>query len=108
MKGAKKMERKDEALKSQVTIRCAKAAILLSSLKSFPNHHLTTSIDDQGEDKKKSVCLSLSYHSVIFNLSSRSYVFVLLELVAGNGDDEDDGERDRRLEDGIGEGAIEE
>ncbi|KAG5229962.1 Retrotransposon-derived protein [Salix suchowensis] len=54
MKGAKKMERKDEALKSQVTIRCAKAAILLSSLKSFPNHHLTTSIDDQGEDKKKS------------------------------------------------------
>ncbi|KAJ6340096.1 hypothetical protein OIU77_007946 [Salix suchowensis] len=47
MKGAKKMESKDERLKSQVAIRCAKAAILLSSLKSFPNRHLTTSIEEK-------------------------------------------------------------
>ncbi|KAJ6759704.1 hypothetical protein OIU79_024715 [Salix purpurea] len=52
MKGAKKMESKDERLKSQVAIRCAKAAILLSKLKSSPNRHLTTSIDDQGEEKE--------------------------------------------------------
>uniref|UniRef100_A0A6N2N3T0 Uncharacterized protein n=1 Tax=Salix viminalis TaxID=40686 RepID=A0A6N2N3T0_SALVM len=52
MKGAKKMESKDERLKAQVAIRCAKAAILLSKLKSFPNRHLTTSIDDQGEEKE--------------------------------------------------------
>ncbi|KAJ6391513.1 hypothetical protein OIU77_025486 [Salix suchowensis] len=52
MEGAEKMESKDKPLKSQVAIRCAKAAILLSSFKSFPNRHLTTSIEDQGEEKE--------------------------------------------------------
>ncbi|KAG6784275.1 hypothetical protein POTOM_009964 [Populus tomentosa] len=52
MEGAEKMESKDKPLKSQVAIRCAKAAILLSLLKSFPNRHLTTSIDDQREEKE--------------------------------------------------------
>ncbi|XP_011016400.1 PREDICTED: uncharacterized protein LOC105119904 [Populus euphratica] len=52
MEGAEKMESKDKPLKSQVAIRCAKAAILLSLLKSFPNRHFTTSIDDQREDKE--------------------------------------------------------
>ncbi|CAK7347137.1 unnamed protein product [Dovyalis caffra] len=51
MEGAEKMQSNDKPLKSQVAIRCAKAAILLCSLKSFPNHHLTTSIDDQGEQE---------------------------------------------------------
>ncbi|KAJ6340088.1 hypothetical protein OIU77_007942 [Salix suchowensis] len=47
MEGAEKMESKDEPLKSQVAIRCAKAAILLSKLKSLPNRHLTTSIEEK-------------------------------------------------------------
>eukprot|EP00258_Populus_trichocarpa_P001771 XP_002301051.2 uncharacterized protein LOC7495153 [Populus trichocarpa] len=52
MEGAEKMESKDKPLKSQVAVRCAKAAILLSLLKSFPNRHFTTSIDDQREEKE--------------------------------------------------------
>ncbi|GAV63566.1 hypothetical protein CFOL_v3_07084, partial [Cephalotus follicularis] len=53
------IDTKDEAVKSQIAIRCAKAAILLSSLKQFPNHHLeTATIDDEEEGKemmKKSI-----------------------------------------------------
>lgn len=41
------MESKDEALRSQVAIRCAKASILLYSLKSFPNRHFKTTTNDK-------------------------------------------------------------
>ncbi|KAJ8647151.1 hypothetical protein MRB53_000174 [Persea americana] len=41
----KELEIDNEALKSQIAIRCAKAALLLSSLKSPPDHN--TGIDDK-------------------------------------------------------------
>ncbi|OAY58142.1 uncharacterized protein LOC110610027 [Manihot esculenta] len=44
------MESKDEALRSQVAIRCAKASILLYSLKSFPNRHFKTTTNDKDKD----------------------------------------------------------
>ncbi|KAM4075129.1 hypothetical protein ACJW30_10G145600 [Castanea mollissima] len=42
------MEKKEEALKSRVAIRCAKAALLLSSLKSLPN----STADHHHQEKK--------------------------------------------------------
>jgi hypothetical protein len=65
MEGAEKMESKDKPLKSQVAVRCAKAAILLSLLKSFPNRHFTTSIDDQRE-VKNALFLSISIKSFCY------------------------------------------
>lgn len=65
MEGAEKMESKDKPLKSQVAVRCAKAAILLSLLKSFPNRHFTTSIDDQRE-VKNALSLSISIKSFCY------------------------------------------
>ncbi|KAF5740228.1 hypothetical protein HS088_TW11G00294 [Tripterygium wilfordii] len=43
------MDNKDEALKSQIAIRCANAAARLLSLRSSPNHLL----DDQDEEKER-------------------------------------------------------
>lgn len=43
------MEMTDEAARSEITRRCAKAAFLLHSLKSSPNRHSKTSIN--GEDE---------------------------------------------------------
>ncbi|KAJ9146431.1 hypothetical protein P3X46_028700 [Hevea brasiliensis] len=44
------MESKDEALRSQIAIRCAKVCILLYSLKAFPNRHFKTTSNGQDED----------------------------------------------------------
>ncbi|KAJ0086035.1 hypothetical protein Patl1_08519 [Pistacia atlantica] len=43
------MEKKDESVRSQVAIRCAKAAILLSSLS---NRHSKATINDGDEEKE--------------------------------------------------------
>ncbi|KAJ7965709.1 Mediator of RNA polymerase II transcription subunit like [Quillaja saponaria] len=60
-KGRKKMRRKeedemkneDESRKSQIALlRCAKAAFLLSSLKSFPNLHQNSATDHYHQDKE--------------------------------------------------------
>ncbi|CAL5384108.1 unnamed protein product [Camellia sinensis] len=50
------VESKDEALKSQVAIRCARAAMLLSSLKCSPNRRLDSPNDlehrgDEAEER---------------------------------------------------------
>ncbi|XP_050265127.1 uncharacterized protein LOC126709081 [Quercus robur] len=42
------MEKKEEALKSRVAVRCAKAALLLSSLKPLPN----STADHHHQEKK--------------------------------------------------------
>lgn len=109
MEGAEKMENKNELLKSQAAIRCAKAAILLSSLKSFPNRHLTAASNDQEEvnlqyTNEHSFCLFQLNRFALLFVSSRDYVF--LQFVAGEGDDDD--ERNRRFEDEIGKGAVQE
>jgi hypothetical protein len=46
------MEAKDDALKSKTVVRCAKAAFLLSALKSLPNRYVNSTIDDQHEVTK--------------------------------------------------------
>ncbi|KAB1204071.1 hypothetical protein CJ030_MR8G028350 [Morella rubra] len=46
------METKHEALKSKMLIRCAKAAFLLSALKSFPNLSMNSTTDDQDEEEE--------------------------------------------------------
>ncbi|XP_062165511.1 uncharacterized protein LOC133872024 [Alnus glutinosa] len=46
------MEAKDDALKSKTVVRCAKAAFLLSALKSLPNRYVNSTIDDQHEEVK--------------------------------------------------------
>nr|XP_008373972.2 uncharacterized protein LOC103437133 isoform X3 [Malus domestica] len=38
------------AMRSDVAIRCAKAAFLLSSLKSSPNRRVSTAIDDDDDE----------------------------------------------------------
>ena len=45
------METKDDSLKSQIAIRCAKAAVLLSSLKTSQNCNLRATIDHGNEVK---------------------------------------------------------
>ncbi|KAK9271130.1 hypothetical protein L1049_026719 [Liquidambar formosana] len=45
-------ESKDEPLKSQIAIRCAKAALLLSSLKSFPSCTLRSPHHDEDEERE--------------------------------------------------------
>ncbi|EEF48499.1 uncharacterized protein LOC112533946 [Ricinus communis] len=44
------MEMTDEAARSEITRRCAKAAFLLHSLKSSPNRHSKTSINGEDEE----------------------------------------------------------
>ncbi|GLU16192.1 hypothetical protein SLE2022_326370 [Rubroshorea leprosula] len=46
------METKDEILKSPIAISCAKAAMLLSSLKSSPNYLLESTNNDEDEEKE--------------------------------------------------------
>ncbi|XP_057994602.1 uncharacterized protein LOC131168760 isoform X1 [Hevea brasiliensis] len=50
------MESKDEALRSQIAIRCAKVCILLYSLKAFPNRHFKTTSNGQDESDSKFLC----------------------------------------------------
>lgn len=45
------METKDDSLKSQIAIRCAKAAVLLSCLKTSQNCNLRATIDYGNEVK---------------------------------------------------------
>lgn len=42
-------ESKDEAMRSKTAVRCAKAAFLLSSLKSSQNRHLKATVDQQAK-----------------------------------------------------------
>ncbi|CAL5332789.1 unnamed protein product [Camellia sinensis] len=46
------VESKDEALKSQVAIRCARAAMLLSSLKCSPNRRLDSPNDLEHRERE--------------------------------------------------------
>ncbi|XVF39510.1 hypothetical protein PTKIN_Ptkin01aG0040400 [Pterospermum kingtungense] len=46
-------ETKDEARRLQIAIRCAKAAFLLSSLKSSVNRVFEAATKDESEDKEK-------------------------------------------------------
>ncbi|XP_050207593.1 uncharacterized protein LOC126657014 [Mercurialis annua] len=46
------MEIKDEAVRLELWRRCAKAAILIYSLKSSPNRHFNSSIDRENEVEK--------------------------------------------------------
>ncbi|CAK9325483.1 unnamed protein product [Citrullus colocynthis] len=45
-------ESKDEAMRSKTAVRCAKAAFLLSSLKSSQNRHLKATVDQQAKEKE--------------------------------------------------------
>ena len=56
------MEKKEEALKSRVAVRCAKAAFLLSSLKPLPN----STADHHHQVNNLSLSLSLSLNSRMF------------------------------------------
>ena len=57
------IEKKEEALKSKVAIRCAKAAFLLSSLRSLPN----STADHHHQVNNLSLSLSL-YFSLFGNV----------------------------------------
>ncbi|WKA09572.1 hypothetical protein VitviT2T_027204 [Vitis vinifera] len=46
------METKDDFLKSQIAIRCAKAAVLLSCLKTSQNCNLRATIDYGNEERE--------------------------------------------------------
>ena len=87
------MEGKEEALKSNVLIRCAKAAFLLSALK-FPN-----STNDHQDEVRNSLSLSL-YIYIFENVVKFNW-----RTVTGKGEAEERNERDG---DGISEGACEE
>nr|XP_023918900.1 uncharacterized protein LOC112030443 [Quercus suber]POF02340.1 hypothetical protein CFP56_31234 [Quercus suber] len=69
------IEKKEEALKSKVAIRCAKAAFLLSSLRSLPN----STADHHHQEKKMlevKVELARERHK-----NKRIKQFALIELV---------------------------
>ena len=82
------MEKKEEALKSRVAVRCAKAAFLLSSLKPLPN----STADHHHQVNNLSLSLSLS-------LSIGECSKLQLWLI---------GKEDAGGEDGTGEGAAQE
>ncbi|XAR62160.1 hypothetical protein NMG60_11016801 [Bertholletia excelsa] len=52
MKGGD-VENKDEAVKTQIAIRCAKAALLLLSLKCSRNRRLVSAEDSQHEEREQ-------------------------------------------------------
>jgi hypothetical protein len=66
------MEVMDDALKSKIVVRCAKAAFLLSALKSSPNRYVNSTTDDQHEVTKSRLSLSLS-------LSLYIYIYIICE-----------------------------
>jgi hypothetical protein len=66
------MEAMDDALKSKIVVRCAKAAFLLSALKSSPNRYVNSTTDDQHEVTKSRLSLSLS-------LSLSIYIYIICE-----------------------------
>ena len=98
------MESKEEITKSQIAIRCAKAAILLHALKSSPYRcSLNTSGNEQlvGESAASEILLSRA--------GSCAYYFWFEFWFTGGGDDV--GEDEKRywlFEGGVGEGANEE
>ena len=59
------IEKKEEALKSKVAIRCAKAAFLLSSLRSLPK----STADHHHQVNTLSLSLSLSLFGNVLNFS---------------------------------------
>ncbi|KAL7245674.1 hypothetical protein ACSBR2_000910 [Camellia fascicularis] len=89
------VESKDEALKSQVAIRCARAAMLLSSLKCSPNRRL-----DSPNDLEHKVPLSVCAFMCILVTLNLNY------FVSGKGDDAE--ERFRGSEEETGGGESEE
>lgn len=87
----------NELLKSQIAIRCAKAALLLSSLKSTPPNHNKTRIDKEVKQTNK--------QSLNRSLWNRRRTLLFHLLMSGKGATI---ERGSGSEGGTGEGEVQE